>query len=168
MTPQGCLKLLCATLVAVSTIGGFAGAAASAQSFSTDAARAAVNGSPQLVSALSKEIGSSPEQAAGAAGALFGIAQSRLEPNQFSQVAKAVPGMDLLLKAAPAAGGATGTAGALSQLGGSAAGLAAAATAFSKMGLSPSLVAKAIPILTAFVTKSGGANVGNLLASVLK
>jgi hypothetical protein len=30
------------------------------------------------------------------------------------------------------------------------------------------LTAKAVPILTSFVTKSGGANVGNLLASVLK
>jgi len=29
-------------------------------------------------------------------------------------------------------------------------------------------VAKAVPILTSFVTKSGGANVGGLLAGVLK
>jgi hypothetical protein len=50
-------------------------------------------------------------------------------------VAAAVPGMDLLLKAAPAAGEVAGTTGALSQLDGSAAGLATAAAAFSKMGL---------------------------------
>jgi hypothetical protein len=30
------------------------------------------------------------------------------------------------------------------------------------------LVAKAVPVLTGFVTKSGGANVGKLLAGVLK
>jgi hypothetical protein len=29
-------------------------------------------------------------------------------------------------------------------------------------------VAKAVPILTSFVTKSGGASVGNLLAGALK
>ena len=56
----------------------------------------------------------------------------------------------------------------VSQLSGSAGNLAAAAAAFSKMGLKPELVAKAVPILTSFVTKSGGAGVGNLLAGVLK
>ena len=76
--------------------------------------------------------------------------------------------MDLLLKAAPSAGEVAGTSGSLSQLLGSAGGLATAATAFSKLGLKPELAAKAVPILTSFVTKSGGANVGNLLASVLK
>jgi Protein of unknown function VcgC/VcgE (DUF2780) len=78
-----------------------------------------------------------------------------LKPAEFSQIASAVPGMDALLSAAPA-------------MGGSAAGLAGAASAFTKLGLKPELVAKAVPVLTQFVTKSGGANVGNLLASVLK
>jgi hypothetical protein len=136
--------------------------------FSTDAALAA-KASPDLVGALSKELGSSPEQAAGAAGALFGVAKSRLEPEEFSQVSKAVPGMSALLKAAPAAAvGTSGAAGALSKMGGSASGLAAAASAFTKLGLKPEMVAQAVPVLTQFVTKSGGANVGNLLAGVLK
>jgi len=128
---------------------------------------AAAKASPELVGALSKEIGATPEQAAGAAGALFGVAKSRLKAEEFSQVAKAVPGMDSLLKAAPAAG-ATGTSGALSQLAGSAGGLATAASAFSKLGLKPELVAKAVPVLTSFVGKSGGAGVGSLLAGALK
>ena len=46
--------------------------------------------------------------------------------------------------------------------------MAAAAQAFSKLGLKPEMVSKAIPVLTSFVTKSGGANVGNLLAGALK
>jgi len=117
---------------------------------------------------LSKAIGASPAQAAGAAGALFGVAKSRLKPNEFAQVASAVPGMASLLGGLPAAGGAVGTAGALSQLAGSAGGLASAASAFSKLGLKPEMVAKAVPVLTSFVTKSGGASVGNLLAGALK
>jgi Protein of unknown function VcgC/VcgE (DUF2780) len=133
----------------------------------TEAASAAAKASPELVGALSKEIGATPEQAAGAAGALFGVAKSRLEPAQFSQVANAVPGMDMLLKAAPSGAAPTG-AGGLSKLAGSASGLASAASAFSKLGLKPDLVAKAVPVLTSFVTKSGGANVGNLLAGALK
>ena len=132
-------------------------------------ASAAASASPELVDALSKENGGTPEQAAGAAGALFGLAKSRLQPDEFAQVAKAVPGIDSLLKAAPAAsGGATGTAGTLSQLGGSMAGLASATSAFSQLGLKPDMVAKAIPVLTSFVGKSGGANVASLLAGALK
>ena len=152
--------LLCAALIVA--LGAHAWAQA-------DAAATAVNASPALIEALSKEIGSSPEQAAGAAGALFGLAKSRLSADEFSQVANAVPGIDSLLSAAPAATGAVGTAGGtLSQLGGSAAGLGAATSAFSKLGLKPDMVAKAIPVLTSFVGKSGGANVASLLAGALK
>ena len=150
---------------------------ASAQTSSAQAkpvaegASAAVKANPELVNALSKEMGSTPEQAAGAAGALFAVAKSRLQPKEFSQVAKAVPGMDALLAAAPAIGGGGGAAGALAQVAGtsgSAAGLAGAASAFSKLGLKPELVSKAVPMLTSFVTKSGGADVGKLLTGALK
>ena len=161
MTKYHRLGLLCAAL-------GLAFAAnAWAQ---VDAAATAVKASPALVEALSKEMGSSPEQAAGAAGALFGLAKSRLSADEFSQVANAVPGIESLLSAAPAmGGGAVGTAGgALSQLGGAATGLGAATSAFTKLGLKPDMVAKAIPILTQFVGKSGGANVASLLAGALK
>jgi uncharacterized protein VcgC/VcgE DUF2780 len=129
-------------------------------------AAAAAKASPELVGLLSKEIGATPEQAAGAAGSLFGVAKSRLSADDFSQVSKAVPGMDSLLKAAPAAGG--GTMGAISQMAGSASGLATAAASFSKLGLKPDMVAKAVPVLTSFVTKSGGAKAGSLLSGVLK
>jgi hypothetical protein len=75
--------------------------------------------------------------------------------------------MDSLLEAAPASGSdVVGTT--MTKLGGSASGLATAASAFSKLGLSPDMVAKAVPVLTSFVSKSGGANAGSLLAGVLK
>jgi hypothetical protein len=90
------LGLLCAALVVTVTANTWAQAGAAA---------AAVKASPALIEALSKEIGSSPEQAAGAAGALFGLAKSRLSADEFSQVASAVPGIDALLSAAPAMGG---------------------------------------------------------------
>ena len=153
------------TLFAMSLVIGVTGRA---DAQGANAAAKAAKASPELVGILSKELGSTSEQAAGAAGALFGVAKSQLKPADFSQVAKAVPGMAALLGAAPALGGAAGTSGALAQLAESAGGLAAATSAFQKLGLKPELVAKAIPVLTQFVTKSGGANVGNLLASVLK
>jgi hypothetical protein len=142
-------------------------AASAPQATTTSAeAAAAAKASPDLTAALSQELSTTPEQSAGAAGALFGAAKSQMKPEDWAQVANAVPGMASLLKAAPAVGGKKGDP--LSQLAGSAGGLAAAAAGFSKLGLSPELVAKAVPVLTSFVSKSGGANVGNLLAAALK
>jgi len=156
---------LCALLLAVQGVA-LAQDAQKAPAPSAEAV-AAVKASPDLVNSLAKEMGSTPEQAAGAAGALFGLAKSRLKADEFSQVASAVPGMTSLLGAAPAASSAVGTGG-LSKLAGSATGLASAASAFSSLGLKPDMVGKAVPVLTSFVTKSGGANVGKLLAGALK
>ena len=167
MRRQALLASVCVALVFLAVPARQAAGAQGAQAKS--AASEAAAASPELVGQLSSAMGSTRDQAAGAAGALFGLAKSRLKADQFGQVAKAVPGMDLLLRAAPAAGGSgSGASAALSQLGASAGGLAAATSAFSKLGLSPDLVSKAIPVLTSFVTKSGGANVGSLLAGVLK
>jgi hypothetical protein len=168
MTRHVALRIIGVAVFAAS--GAVAAQAAQPPPAATKAGASAAHASPELVGALSKELGSTNEQAAGAAGALFGVAKSRLNTNDFSQVANAVPGMNMLLKAAPQAGGAVGTSGlsSLSNMAGAAGGLAAAASAFSKLGLSPDLVAKAIPILTSFVSKSGGANVAGLLAGALK
>ena len=92
---------------------------------------AAVKANPALIEGLAKEMGSTPAQAAGAAGALFGLAKSKLAPEQFSQISRVVPGMNALLGAAPAAAGAP-----------------TAAAAVSKLGLSPDKVTKAVPVLT--------------------
>src|SRR5262245_2460685 len=166
MTGRRCVGIVSALLVALSFSTGSASVSYGAQDLTAAAQDAAAKASPELVGALSKEIGGTPAQSAGAAGALFGLAKSRLKPAEFGQVSKAVPGMDALLKAAPALGGASG--GALSQLAGSASGLASAASAFSKLGLKPEMVAKAIPVLTSFVGKTGGAGVAGLLSGVLK
>jgi hypothetical protein len=156
MSPLRSIGVICVALAGIASASGLAFAPQSPQ-----AAAAAVKASPDLVNALSKEIGGTPEQAAGAAGALFGVAKSRLKPDEFSQVSKAVPGMDSLLAAAPAPGG-----GALPKPAGGAAGLAAATQAFTKLGLKPEMVSKAVPVLTSYVTKSGGAGVGSLLAGL--
>jgi hypothetical protein len=121
--------------------------------------------SPELVGMLTKDLNVTPKQATGGAGALFNVAKSRLKPDQFSQIAAAVPGMDGLLKAAPSTGGLTGMTGGLP---GAAAGLAPAAAAFQKLGLSPEMVGKFVPVLTQFVGAKGGSNVASLLAGALK
>ena len=135
-------RLICLGIVLVAMCFSSASvpqAAASPAQAAPPEATAAAKANPELVGALSKEMGATPEQAAGAAGALFGVAKSRLKAEDFSQIATAVPGMDSLLKAAPAAGGGA-TSSTLSQLGSGASGLAGAASAFSKLGLSLSLI----------------------------
>jgi hypothetical protein len=164
MSRQILLGIVACLAISISTADVLQAAPGLAQGSAADAT-AAAKASPELVGALSKEIGGTPEQAAGAAGTLFGVAKSRLKADEFSQIAAAVPGMDSLLKAAP---GASGTTGALSQLGGGASGLAGAASSFSKLGLSPDMVSKAVPVLTSYVTKSGGSKVGSLLSGALK
>jgi hypothetical protein len=125
---------------------------------------------PELVGSLAKEMGATPQQAEGAAGALFGAAKAKMPAGDWSKVSAAVPGMDGLLKAAPAmGGGAAGTGGgAAAAAGAMGGGLGGAAAAFSKLGLKPEMVARAVPVLTQYVTKTGGADIGSLLAGALK
>ena len=149
------------TLVALLAFGVIAVTPAQAQVPGVD---------PAFIGSLAKELGgATTSQAEGAAGAIFGLAKSRLPAADFAKVASAVPGMDGLLKAAPAmaAAGAGGAAAAAAAAGGMS-GLGSLAGAFSKLGLKPDMVAKAIPIVTNYVTKSGGADVGKLLMGVLK
>ena len=137
-----------------------------------DAVKKSAN--PELIGALTKEMGATVPQASGAAGALLGLAKTKLTPADFTKVSGAIPGIDTLLAAAPAVAGAAGTSGVTGALakatGGAGAlgGLAAVAPAFEKLGLKPEMAMKAVPILTNYVTKTGGKDVAALLASALK
>jgi hypothetical protein len=105
-------------------------------------------------------------QASGGAGALFGLAKSRLSPADFSKVSASVPGIDALIKSAPAASGTKGLSN-LSGLGGLS-GLAPVAGSFQKLGLSPEMATKFVPVLTKFVESKGGSSVASLLAGAFK
>ena len=125
------------------------------------AASAAAQGDAgDLVNALTKELGVTTDQARGGAGSVFSLARSKMSPGDFAQVSKAVPGLDGLLKAAPA----LGSSGGLGSLGA----MAALAPAFQKLGISPALAAKFIPVITQFVSSNGGADVAKLLGAALK
>ena len=111
----------------------------------------AAGGSAELVSALAKEMRSSTKQAEGAAGSIFRLAKTRLSPEDFGKVSAAVPGMDALLKAAPEA----------------LASRAGVTSSFKKLHLKPEMVKKAVPVVTDFVGKKGGADLRKLLADAL-
>jgi len=111
-----------------------------------------------LMGPLGKALGgATPEQTAGAAGSIFGLAKSRLSPGDFGKVSNAVPGMDGLLKAAPPVNEPPAPKG-----------LDSLNSSFTKLGLKPDMVSKAIPVVTQYVSKVGGKDVGKLLAGALK
>lgn len=191
MAPNGSHRLACVTVCAIvglcsSVTPALAQVVESGAPSAAEAQSAAVKASPELVNGLARELGSTPEQAAGAAGVLFSLAKSFLKPEDFAAVSKAVPGMDALLAATPA--GVTGEPGAsapspLMPTPGFASssssppsamtmaapdGMASAVAGFSKLGISPEMIAKALPFLSGYLKKYGGAALGSLLGGLFK
>jgi hypothetical protein len=143
--------------------------------FSGDSATSlAQAASPELIGQLTKSLSITPTQAGGGAGALFGLAKSRLSPADFGKVAASVPGMDSLIQSAPAASGGagipgvSGISGITGALPGKLGGLASVAGSFQKLGLSPGMAGKFVPVLTSFVKAKGGSSVSSLLSGALK
>ena len=126
------------------------------------------NPSPELIGNLTKQLSITPEQAIGGSGALFGLAKTRLKPDEFGKVSGAVPGIDDLLKAAPRQESSDGFGAMAAMIPGKAGGLASVAGAFKSLGLSPSMAVKFVPIMTKFVDLKGGAGVGKILGGALK
>jgi hypothetical protein len=155
------MAFACAILLAVAAPAAAAGAgAAAAAGGQTPADAAAKSANPELIGMLTKEVGVTAAQAEGGAGALLGLAKSRLSADEFGKVSSAIPGTDALLKAAPAAG-------MLGSVGG-ASGLAGLAGSFSKLGLTPDAAAKMAPVLLKYVNGKGAAEAASLLGRVLK
>jgi len=128
--------------------------------------------SPEIVGQMVNDLGVTPAQAEGAAGTLFGLAKTRLTAEQFGKLSGAVPNMDGLLKAAPAAAAGDAKASAVDSLigkaTGSAGGITAAMGTLSKLGLKPDTIAKLAPTLVKAVQTKGGAEAAGLLAGALK
>lgn len=123
-----------------------------------------------LVGALTSQLDVTEEQATGGAGALFALAEERMAPSEFSRVSSAVPGVDQLLGAAPAlGGGSSGPLGeAASALGGSDLGqLAQLAGPFAKLGLSPDMISRFLPVVLDYVQSTGGEQVMGLVQNAL-
>jgi len=67
-----------------------------------------------LVDMLVSQLGVTSDQATGGAGAIFNLAKERLAPDEFSQIAGAVPGIDSMMGAAPTAAAESTSGGATS------------------------------------------------------
>src|SRR5262245_12985422 len=190
MSPYRVHRLSCVAVCALVGLFSAATAASAQVDFGTpsaaEALSTAVKASPELVQGLAKELGSTPEQAAGAAGVLFGIAKSLLKPEDFAAGSKAVPGMDALLAAMPP--GVVGNSAEPSAVPGSTLapgfassssstpmmtmaapdGITSAIAGLSKLGIKPEMIAKAVPFLSGYLKKYGGDAVGTLLGGLFK
>ena len=121
-----------------------------------------------LVSQLTKGLSITPTQARGGAGALFALAKTRLTADEFGKVSSAVPSMSNLLKAAPAVGGSSELSSLEGALPGNMGRLAEVAEAFHKLGLSPEMAGKFVPVMTKYVKARGGLSTASLLEKALK
>jgi Protein of unknown function VcgC/VcgE (DUF2780) len=96
------------------------------------------------------------------------LAKSRLSADEFSKISSAVPGMSGLLKAAPAVSQNSEFSGVEGMLPGNMGRMAEAAEAFHKLGLSPEMATKFVPIMSKFVQTKGGSSTAALLEKALK
>lgn len=131
-------------------------------------AQSSKNSSSELVGQLTKGLSVTRTQARGGAGTLFALAKSRLSGEEFSKVSAAVPGMNGLLKAAPALTDNSELSSLESSLPGGMGRMAEVAGAFRKLGLSPEMAGKFVPVMTKFVESKGGASTASLLEKALK
>ncbi|HEY3586637.1 MAG TPA: DUF2780 domain-containing protein [Myxococcaceae bacterium] len=139
---------LLATLIALAGLAGTGCATAGLPSGIT---------SNPLVSALTSGLGVSPEQAVGGTGAMMGLAQNKLSPDQLGSITSAVPGLGDITKAAGPLLGST-PLGSLTDVQG----------AFSKLGMSQDMVGKFAPVIGDAISKGGGSQVAGLFTNLFK
>ena len=129
---------------------------------------AAPSSSSGLITQLTKGLSITPTQARGGAGTLFALAKSRLRADEFTKLSSAVPGMSGLLKAAPPPSQSSEFSDLENSLPGNMGRTLEAAEAFHKLGLSPEMATKFVPIMSKYVETKGGSSTAALLEKALK
>lgn len=153
----------------------------------TAAAQGMNVGQMSLTDTLTRQLGISQHQALGGAGAIFQAAQGNMDPQSFTTLSQSVPEMDQMLDAAPALlpdsvssmadgmapmigsgaiGDGSGGLGSMMGDSGISSG-ASLASSFQQLNLSPEMVNQFIPIITDYVSSTGGQAAANLLRSAL-
>ncbi len=124
-----------------------------------------------LVDLLSSQLGVSKNQAEGGAGSIFQLAKQNLSVEDFSSIAKAVPGIDRMIGAAPKIEDSSSTLGGISSMMGSSSnklgGMAGLTSSFNKLGLTGDMVNKFTPIILDYVKNKGGEHAMTLLKGAL-
>lgn len=130
---------------------------------------------PDLINSLTSQLGVTPQQATGGAGAIFNLAKSQLSAQEFGKIASAVPGMNSFIKAAPApqADAASSATSALGPLTGGSAGskattgLLSLGGSFKSLGLSPQMATQFAPVIQQYLSHKGGSGVASIFAKAV-
>lgn len=124
----------------------------------------------ELVQQLVQQLGVEERQARGGAAVLFNAARDKLGSGEFERLLGGVPGLDSLLRDAPASGGLGklfgGLAGALG--GGNAALFAKALAQFNALGLTQKDAERFVPVILGFLRERVGARTVATLEQALR
>lgn len=123
----------------------------------------------ELIDLLTQRLKVDERQAQGGAGILFKAARDKLGGAEFSRMLGAVPGIDGLIKKAPAGGKAAGLLGGLASLaGGNAAILANVVSGFSTLDLGSADAQKFVPVILDYLRGKVGPDTVNRLEKTLR
>jgi len=134
----------------------------------------APEGQANLLNTLGSELKITPEQAVGGAGAMLGLARNNLSSDDYGQLTKAVPGLDLL-SGANALGGLSGLGELLGENSESQSALSNALgnnvenrndldTAFNALGMDTGMIGQFAPLILQYLGQQGIA--GSLLQNL--
>ncbi|NPD46338.1 DUF2780 domain-containing protein [Lentimicrobium sp. S6] len=118
-----------------------------------------------LVENIMSETGVNKEQAMGGAGALFEMAEGKMNAGDFKEVANAVPDIQGYLDAVPSLTGGSST---LSAAATTLTGMPKVQAQFDKLGIGADKVALFTPVIVNYVEKKGGKLLGSKLLNALK
>jgi len=124
----------------------------------------------ELIDQLTKSLGITGQQAEGGAGVLFKAAKDKLGPAEFDGLLGGVPGLNDVMKKAPAAGGGLGglLGGLAGAVGGNAGLIATVVGGFGKLGLKPEDAKKFVPVILTFLQTKVGPDVVSRLEKTLR
>ncbi len=113
--------------------------------------------SNNLIDMVTSQLGVTETQALGGAGTLLMVAQNVLG-DSFSSISKLIPGLDSYTNIAKTIGGAPAGINSISEAG----------SVFENLGMEASKVEQFVPVLTNYISATGGESAGELLSGALK
>lgn len=121
-----------------------------------------------LTNVLVSQLGVTPQQALGGAGAIFQAAKANMTQQAFSTLSQSVPGMSNMLAAAPQISQPlSGATSLLGQTGSALNTMTSLAASFRQLNLSPTMVDQFIPVVVNYIQTTSGQMTANLLQSAL-
>ncbi|WP_372748285.1 DUF2780 domain-containing protein [Litorivivens sp.] len=128
----------------------------------------------QLLPLLSQSLGVSGAQAAGGMGSLLQAAQTLLSNSEFATIAKAIPGVETLMRAAPAVSAATGGGGMMGSAMDMASKYSPQAKAgselvsqFKSLGMGADMIPKFTEVGSSYLQQNGNGEASTLLSSAM-